>query len=736
MSDIDQGRNQKVKPSPWLVEAMGWAVTYEEVTGMDLDSCVPTFGSNILFSSFASACVSSPGKESNVRIYFSDSSRVRRDVIVHVFRPLLGDVFSFKVVNSVFDSLAILDDYRYLLKCFGEWAMTLKIQQLYQRGLSSAQSPLIRFLQDMGTRQLDSGRISDDEVVLDVLYTCCEQSIDLVRSFMLAVMCRDAAETATSRKEKLTYGRILTSRVIQRWEDLLRRLRVSLLVTLRLQHTQLVAPISVALIDEVEVFSVYRWLALDELSMSQNHGEIRALEMACRVSSFAFDPSCSDGDGPDRFKQLQKSCLAASMGENERSEYLIDFNDEDRFGALLLFLRNHNEPSLLAAHRTLLLASKWSKNPSDVQTLRDCMFTLRSLYEDGTTRLIGYSIGWDIWSSIFSPIYRARLFGFDHAQELAEEKMSPLIQDELWLEIIGNSALDLLDLMRFSYPDDAVRALEAFVKPGQESVWPPVREDHILRRIMEKARRADISTLDVHASIVSALLVSSDIEGLVKCVPVIYECFNSDSLENPVHLSAAVREERALFLDEAVLSRAKSYNGPSMDVVELGAIATLSKAWGFNLEKSRTLFLLSMYEVGKDRIVDEILTKGSSHIDVGRFVEGGVDIACRRLHAFLSGKEMQAPDMRETMGMLDADLCEWIKNRARKSIPSSPVVQTQVSIGQTHLFTLRLLSLSASSNVETTLRVKIHALVVLSGTLVKVLEIKAGANAAATNARR
>jgi hypothetical protein len=45
-----------------------------------------------------------------------------------------------------------------------------------------------------------------------------------------------------------------------------------------------------------------------------------------------------------------------------------------------------------------------------------------------------------------------------------------------------------------------------------------------------------------------------------------------------------------------------------------------------------------------------------------------------------------------------------------------------VKIGSTHLFGLRLLSLAASADVSKEERIKIHSLIVLSGTIVKVLQ--------------
>ena len=80
---------------------------------------------------------------------------------------------------------------------------------------------------------------------------------------------------------------------------------------------------------------------------------------------------------------------------------------------------------------------------------------------------------------------------------------------------------------------------------------------------------------------------------------------------------------------------------------------------------------------------------------------------------------MQSSGMREIMGLLDADTCEWIKERAAnaRSLIASPVFD--VPIGSTHLLIMRLLSLGAGAGVDEVLRGKIHSLVVFSGIMMK-----------------
>ena len=77
--------------------------------------------------------------------------------------------------------------------------------------------------------------------------------------------------------------------------------------------------------------------------------------------------------------------------------------------------------------------------------------------------------------------------------------------------------------------------------------------------------------------------------------------------------------------------------------------------------------------------------------------------------------------MRDVMGVLDADVCDWIQERAvaAKPLVGTAGLNTDIGVASTHLFALRLLSLSASAEIEASLRAKIHSMAVLSGILNK-----------------
>jgi len=216
--------DQQVAPrSPWTEEAMGWVstsdmvsgkrVTDDESSGTDSQWMQP-----ITFATFASACVAPKTPDSpsardkqKIEVYLSDSSKTRKEILVHIFKPLLGDIFAFNVVNSIFGALGILEDSEYLLKCFGEWYMTLSTKEAAQKGFFSLYSPMMRWLQEMAAKQLDRKAVDTHDIVLKSLLLFCSESSELVKAFMLGALCREAVAKAAIKKEEKTYGKISSS---------------------------------------------------------------------------------------------------------------------------------------------------------------------------------------------------------------------------------------------------------------------------------------------------------------------------------------------------------------------------------------------------------------------------------------------------------------------------------------------------------------------------------------------
>jgi hypothetical protein len=484
-------------------------------------------------------------------------------------------------------------------------------------------------------------------------------------------------------------------------------------------------PITVQYVDKGDIFSVYEWLAHDELAMSHTHKEIISLEEACKVSGLSFDPSTEQGDVTNRFEMLQNACISAALSEEERAEYLVDFDDDDKLGALLLFLRSHNEPKLLVAHRALLLASIWSQNPHELRVLEDTLVALKSLSIREDLKSLTAAVRLEVWQTRIRPMYRALLFGFHDVQEVSENIAAPLFHQPTWVNDFGGLALEILTLLLQIPWSDTMNTFEPVLEAkGSDETWPTVKKDFILERLVQRSRKIDRSALDMHRVVICALRVSDNVQAMIQCVPSFHECFETVALYQPVvPATGDVVEHQRAFLDNAIISYAQKCTGPVLESISLGEIDTLGAIWQFDMKTIRTTFFLAMYEFGKDRLIDEQLTKSAAFLYVPRLVDEGVGIVCRRLNDLLHSKRRQTPGVREVMGLLDADMCSWVKDRAEESKSLVVFSNLQVPVGNTHLFTLRLLSLSRGTDqVDKAIRVKIHSLIVLTGQLVKLLE--------------
>lgn len=726
----DGANNLEIKqPNNWGLEAAGWTSTYLKITKRLIDADIPPPPTAAMkFYEFA-ACLAPPKKwkeatfvEDNggYPIFLSDSSRTRRDIVARIFRPLIGDIFSFKVVNQIFESLGIKNEHEYKLKCFGEWFTALPLKVATKNAVFALNSPSVRWLKDIVSLQIDGIREGTESDPMTSIHDFCRESEDLVRAFWLATLCREAIFEVAAEKEEKSYGKVDQDVIVGRWDILLRQLRVCLLVSLRLHGKPLGGcPISVKSVDKDGNFSVFQWLARDELTMSQKHAEIVSLETACRISNRAFDPSKTEGDDPNRWKTVQRSCMTAALGESERAEYLVDFDDDERLGALLLFLRSHNHSEVLVCHRALLLASKWGRKPRRIDLLEDTIVALKAISAE-TQKNISYAIRIDIWQNQIRPIYRAMLFGFDDVQEISPEVVGPLFNDAVWVDSFSRLSAQVLNLLgevKFDTEEDMTEWMTQVT--NDDTTWPPVRDCFILQRYVARNKALNVASLDAHQGVICALRIATDVASLTECIPSFFDLFTPGALFHEVVNTEELEEKQHEFMQDAIVAFARDYHGPSMDILSMGDIDTLADLWDFDMLNVNTLFLLAMYEFGKDAAVDEVLTKSSTSLSVPHFVAEGLDIMCRRLNNLLNVNPTN--EMKKIMGTLDADICEWLKEKAEKSEPLCNA-KFDVKIGSTHLFGLRLLSLAASADISKDERIKIHSLIVLSGTIVKVLE--------------
>lgn len=369
-----------------------------------------------------------------------------------------------------------------------------------------------------------------------------------------------------------------------RWDWLLRKLRVCLLVSLRLHGFQLGAcPISIKAVDKGDNFSVYEWLAQDELTMSHNNEEVVSLENACRISSHAFDPSSPAGD--DRYKELQNSCFSKALSEEERAEYLKDFSDDDGLGSLLLYMKGHNMAEFLLAHRALILASKWGRNPSDLGLLKDAIVPLKEISVFDYKRL-AFAVRLEIWQSRIRPVYRALLMGFDDVQEVSQEVIAPLFRDSDWVgsfSEIASSILNMITEIKW-HQSERVDLWDVEVELDVKT-WPPVQDCFLLRRLVTRNRPLAQSSLNAHLMMINALKISNNVSSLSHCIPSFFDLFTPNVLFTDAVSYPDEEEKQHAFLQDAIVAYAQSYDGPALETLQLGDVETLADLWEFDMSK-------------------------------------------------------------------------------------------------------------------------------------------------------
>ena len=143
-------------------------------------------------------------------VHLCDSTKERKKILIHIFRPLICDVFTMKKVREIFELLGIYDDREILLQYFGEWFMCLKLHGVNVNALFSDGSPSVRFLETViqeDMANLIKGNPTDlPALLLSSLRTFCSKCEDLPRAFLLAQTCAVAIASSTKMIEGKTYG--------------------------------------------------------------------------------------------------------------------------------------------------------------------------------------------------------------------------------------------------------------------------------------------------------------------------------------------------------------------------------------------------------------------------------------------------------------------------------------------------------------------------------------------------
>lgn len=757
--------------TPWMKEALGWIEASEKVAP---STATHTMGTTALkFSSFAKSCMPLSTKDiasisekdlsvGSHPIHLIESKRDRTTVLLHIFRPLLKDIFVYKVVNNVFDTLRLSADHEALQRYFGEWFLSLP------RSCASDMSLVVRWLQELAFHYLTGkekenagGGITEEQgtpIILGCLHEFCSSCDDLPRAFLLAAICRKAVSLATKQQEAKTYGKVLTADEVLPWDCLLRKLRVCLLITLRLYGIQLGSfPVTIANIDDGSIFSIYQWVARDELFLSHNHSQIQSLEESCRLSPHSFDPSCEEGDDSARWGLLQQARV-------DSTSIVVD-----EPGPLLLYLSGFNDSIKLAAHRVLLLGEKWGKDPQSIDILKDAVPAINFLHESGEEYqgAVTAAVCIELWQTRIRPVYRALLFGFDDVPELSEDIVAPLCLDLNWMGELSDVSLVVLSLLGQSAgesatdqtSEDPLSAAAATVTNAatfalqklfgddnaeenennnsaemntRNNIWPKNRDDIILRNLISRARPATPVSLDIHRAIVCAAKLTDDLASLSYCVPTFADMFLQGSLFEEMSAPTEFSELQEEFINDVVLKKALKAEGTLIDQTELEELETLAYAWGVERIRLRAQFLLHMYDAGKDHMISDLANMSNEQLDYPLVVEGGLEIACARLSRILIELK-RAKIFRSILAMLDAETCKWIKKEAEKAADHL-ITSTEYDIdddddfqwqspplSSTHALVLRLLRMSSSVGDSNSSQ-KAHSLSILSGSLLNAVQ--------------
>jgi len=545
--------------------------------------------------------------------------------------------------------------------------------------------------------------------MLDTLMMFCMDMEDLPKAFLLALICMDAVSSASIQLEQKTYGEITQHEVVTPWEDLLRKLRVCLLVSVRLEgdvhRIGDVNPMTVNNVSRPDMFSAYYWIALDELSLSHDNQVILALESACLTSPEAFYPTTVAGDREQNRKSIVQSCSSPRYGRSL---------DDSRTQPLLFYLKDHALfTTRLAANRALILANMWGQSPVNMELLKNAISALQTVVE----RVEGFSLSTliEIYHMQLRPVCRALLFGFGE-HELSEDIYSSLIQDKTWLGELISGVKQIFSMMVDCMPKmSTVRPADT---PNSSEMWPPIRECPLLNGLVSKYPNVQLSSVELHHTVIFAFEMTRSVSSLETAVPTLANLFLAGSLFSPMpHMLEGSVGQQDL-LDKAILNHAANSQRPVIDNFScLNSVELFGKSLGLDSEYVRTRFLIDMIRLGKDSSIHDLLGSSISSLDMKYFSEAVVQIICVRLHSTILSLK-QTKKYRGILSLLDADATRWLREEATRFSSSQFATASLIT---TNSLAMRVQRMFGSTSDES-LTKKIGTLCSISETLLKAVQ--------------
>ena len=640
------------------------------------------------------------------------------------------DLFVFKVVNSLFSNLGLDEDYSIQQQYFGEWCSTLSTHDIAESNLSNRTwRPMIRWLQDLifnayDLSLLDSQK-SDDEslrktAMLETMMKFCMEMEDFSKAYLLGVICMEAVSSATKQLEQKTYGKITQLESVGPWEELLRKLRVCLLVSLRLAGDVNPPggndPMTIRSVSRGGVFSTFSWIAKDELSLSHDNQVVIALETACLSSSETFYPSTADGDTAQHRKVVLLSCTNPHHASFLKNPTGLMKDTHSR--PLIFYLKDHAHfTSHLAANRALILAGMWGETPDRVILLSNMMSALQTVADcPAVFSLASLATLVEIYQSRIRPVCRAMLFGFGE-HELSEDVMSPLIENPVWIRDFISIAKQILSMI----VECLSKAIPDFNKDTESTseMWPQLRGCPVLNGLVAKHRGVQLSAVELHHTVLFAFEMLGSIDSLEAAVPSFSSLFLRGGLFTQMPpLPRGSIQQKAL-LDKAITDHAEKTTDLVDSFSRIKGIELFGRALGVDAKYVRTQYLVEMIRLGRDTSINDLLGGTSTLLDQSLFAESVVQIICGRLNATIASLN-KTKQYRSILSLLDADASRWVKEEAGKSPTSQQVNYASASLITTYSMVMRLQSMT--EKLDGLLSEKVNALSLMSGTLLKAVQ--------------
>jgi hypothetical protein len=454
--------------------------------------------------------------------------------------------------------------------------------------------------------------------------------------------------------------------------------------------------ITVDNIEDGTTFSIFEWIARDELRITHKQEDLLCLEKIC--------DSIKDNGNDEKWKAMQQACVEESS----------------KLSPLLYFLRHYNAKHFLAAHRALILATMWGREPENLVLLVDAMHAVRIL-DSGKShqKQLSMVIRAEIWNNLLRPMYRALFFGFDQVYEVNEDSISHLFTDQQWLHEVVRLSLDLLkSLEKSDRRADSANTTDCSEQSRTIiDLWPPLKDDSTLLGLSRKWNNTHFNAIAAHRGIICSLHLTNDLESIQSCFPHMDKMFLSIShmgrFPFNIEMNDAVNDKRGQFIIRALHLKAESSDLGLDEVIYVGNLFGCSKDFVF------TTFVLCMYEVGKDNEVDDLVAASGRLLNIPHFVNGCLDIISVRLSVILNILKREKR-YRSILSSLDADTCQFVHESSAKSDLVRPTVHDDSMIqtlSSSHSLTLRMMRISA--NIR---RGEIHSLSILSGTLLQAIQ--------------